>query len=95
MSTALHSWGAPPPPPRPPTHQPPCCAALALHAPAGPPNNHGGHEVKGVLEVAAYSSVSDLIHAAVLVNGGAASLKEVRRVVGIGRVRLMGLMSAD
>jgi hypothetical protein len=42
-------------------------------APANPPLG----EIK-VREIEAYASVADLIHAAILANSGAASLKEVR-----------------
>lgn len=42
-------------------------------APADPPPG----EIK-VREIDAYASVADLIHAAILANSGAASLKEVR-----------------
>lgn len=48
------------------------CFCAGISAGAGPT----AAEIK-VVEVDAYASVADLIHAAILANGGAASLKEV------------------
>lgn len=63
-------------------------AAAAAQAPssaAGPP------EIR-VLEVDAYASVQDLIHAAILSNKGAAALKEVRPSPTAGCTKFMLLL---
>lgn len=60
---------------------PPAAAAAAGRAssPAAAAAAAGGPPEIRVLEVDAYASVQDLIHAAILSNRGAAALKEVRR----------------
>lgn len=66
---------------------PPAAAAAAGRAssPAAAAAAAGGPPEIRVLEVDAYASVQDLIHAAILSNRGAAALKEVRHSVRSNR----------